>query len=132
VTRVVLHRLSSTKRALDASRLIESLVAKGKRVLVYFSDAERATTFDQYLWTYSQSSFVGHSLWDGHSELDDPVVLVIGTLERPNGAAVLVTVDPLPDLAEASVFDEVHDFVTPLPEDQDKPQRWSAAGFQME
>lgn len=132
MTRVVLHRLSSTKRALDACRLIESLVARGKRVLVYFSDAGRATTFDQYLWTYSQSSFVGHSLWDGHSELDDPAVLVIGTLERPNNAAVLVTVDSLPDLAEASAFDEVHDFVTPLPEDQDKPQRWSAAGFQVE
>lgn len=131
MTRVVVHRLSSTKRALDACRLIESLVARGQRVLVYFTDATRATTFDQYLWTFSQNSFVGHCLWDGHSEADDPAVLVIGTLDRPNGATVLVTLDPLENPADAHAFEEIHDFMTPLAEDQDKPERWAAAGFQV-
>lgn len=131
MTRVVLHRLASTKRALDACRLVEKLFEGRKKVLVYFADEGRAATFNEYLWTFSQSSFVGHSLWDGQSELDDQVVLALRTLERPNGATVLVLVEPLTDLAAASAFEEVHDFVTPAPEDGDKAERWKAAGFEV-
>jgi len=131
VTRVVLHRLATSKRALDACRLLERLFGEGKRVLVYFTDEARARTFDEYLWTFSQSSFVGHSLWDGRSEIDDRIVLALRTLARPNGATVLVLVDSLEDLDGARAFEEVHDFVTPLPEDQDRAERWKAAGYEV-
>ena len=96
--KVVLHRLATTKKALDACRLVEALYLEGKKVLVAFTDAGRAATFNEYLWTFSQGSFVPHSLWDGQGEADDPVVLALGTLGKPNGATVLVVVDPLPDL----------------------------------
>lgn len=129
MTKVVLHRLASTKRALAACRLVERLFESRRRVLVYFTDEGRAATFNEYLWTFSQSSFVPHSLWDGRSALDDPVVLALRTLERPNGAKALVLVDSLADLAGARAFEEVHDFVTPAPEDGDKAERWKAAGF---
>lgn len=131
MTRVVLHRLATTKRALDACRLVEKLFEARTRVLVYFTDEGRAATFNEYLWTFSQGSFVGHSLWDGQSELEDQVVLALRTLARPNGATVLVLVDPLADLAAAGAFEEVHDFVTPAPEDGDKPERWKATGFEV-
>lgn len=132
MSKVVLHRLATTKKALDACRLVEALYLEGKRVLVGFVDAGRAATFNDYLWTFSQSSFVPHSLWDGQGEADDPVVLALGSLGRPNGATVLVVLDSLPDPGEAGVFDEIHDFVTPAPEDQDKGARWAAAGFEVQ
>jgi DNA polymerase IIIc chi subunit len=132
VKKVVLHRLATTKKALDACKLVEALFLEGKRVLVAFTDAGRAATFNEYLWTFSQGSFVPHSLWDGQGEADDPVVLALVTLGRPNGATVLVVVDPLPDLGEAGIFEEVHDFVTPAPEDQDKGDRWTSAGFEVQ
>lgn len=127
----MLHRLASNKRALDACQLVERLFAAGKKVLVYFTDPGRAATFNEYLWTFSKLSFVPHALWDGHSPLDEDVVLALGTLERPNGATVLVLVDPLADLAAARAFEEVHDFLTPSPEDSDKIERWRAAGFEV-
>ncbi|MCU0291697.1 MAG: DNA polymerase III subunit chi [Thermoanaerobaculaceae bacterium] len=130
--KVILHRLATTKRALDACKLVEALFLEGKKVLVAFSEAGRAATFNEYLWTFSQSSFVPHSLWDGQGEADDPVVLALGTLDRPNGATVLVVVDPLSELGDAGAFSEIHDFVTPAPEDQDKGDRWAAAGFEVQ
>ncbi len=101
VSKVVLHRLATTKKALEVSRLVEALYLEGKRVLVAFTDAARAATFNEYLWTFSQGSFVPHSLWDGQGEADDPVVLALGIVGKPNGATVLVVVDPLPDRAAA-------------------------------
>ena len=132
MNKVVLHRLATTKKALDACRLVEALYLEGKKVLVAFTDAARAATFNEYLWTFSQGSFVPHSLWDGQGEADDPVVLALGTLGRPNGATVLVVVDSLPDLADAGVFEEIHDFLTPAPEDQEKEARWASAGFEVQ
>ena len=131
MTKVVVHRLTTAKRALEACRLVEKLFEARNKVLVYFTDEHRAASCNEYLWTFSPGSFVGHSLWDGHSELDDHVVLALRTLERPNGATVLVLVDPLVDLAGASSFEEVYDFIAPGPEDGDKIERWRAAGFEV-
>jgi len=132
VTKVVLHRLATTKKALEACRLVEALYLAGKKVLVAFTDAGRAATFDAYLWTFSQGSFVPHSLWDGDGEPDDPVVLALGVLGRPNGATALVVLDPLPDLAVAGAFEEVHDLITSAPGDEGKETLWAASGFEVQ
>jgi len=130
--KVVLHRLAGTKKALEACRLVESLYQKGKRVTVFLSDSGRAAMLDEYLWTFAQHSFVPHVLWDGHGEVEDPVVVVAGTLANPNAATVLVIGDHIADQREASGFSEIHDFVTASPEDEGKGKTWEEAGFKVE
>ncbi len=126
---VILHRLTGSKKALEACRLTEMLYKRGKRVVVWLSDRGRAAVLDEYLWTFAQNSFVPHCLWDGVGEADDPVVIVTGTLANPNGAEALVVGDRLQDLAAASGWTEVHDFVTGSAEDEGKLAAWEAAGF---
>jgi DNA polymerase IIIc chi subunit len=131
-TTVVLHRLAGTKKALEACRLVERLYHSGKRVTVFLSDSGRATMFDEYLWTFAQHSFVPHALWDGRSEVEDPVVVVTGAVSNPNAATVLVIGDRIADSHEAAAFAEVHDFVTTSPEDQEKRKTLEDAGFEVE
>jgi DNA polymerase-3 subunit chi len=131
-TKVVLHRLAGTKKALEACRLVERLYRAGKRVTVLLSDTGRASMFDEYLWTFAQHSFVPHALWDGRSEVEDPVVVITGTVANPNAATVLVIGDRISDSQEAAAFPEVHDFVTTSPEDEGKKKTWEDAGFRVE
>ena len=92
---VILHRLTGSKKALEACRLIERLYSSGKRVAVWMSDRGRAAVLDEYLWTFAQNSFVPHALWDGNGDADEPVAIVAGTLVNPNRAETLVVADRL-------------------------------------
>jgi DNA polymerase III subunit chi len=132
MAKVVLHRLAGAKKALEAARLVESLACDRHRVVVYLSDAARAGTFDQFLWTFSQGSFVPHAQWDGNDEQDDPVVLLAGALVNPNHATHLVAVDRPANLAEAGVFEVVHDLITPGDEEEGARGAWVAAGFEVD
>ncbi|MDD5562221.1 MAG: DNA polymerase III subunit chi [Thermoanaerobaculaceae bacterium] len=129
MSEVILHRLAGSKKALEVCRLVEQLYRSGKRVVVWIADGSRAGVLDEYLWTFAQSSFVPHALWDGSAELDDPVVIVSGTLANPNNAAALVVGDRLPDPAAARGWPEVHDLAGAAAEDAGKREAWEAAGF---
>ncbi len=127
-----MHRVAGTKKALDLCRVVETLYLAGRRVVVYFGDAGRAAVLDEYLWTFAQSSFVPHVLWDGAAAVEEPVVLVCGEAANPNGADTLVVGDRLTDLAWAGQFTEVHEVLAQVAEDADKPEAWQGAGFAVE
>jgi DNA polymerase-3 subunit chi len=129
VGEVILHRLTGSKKALEACRLIERLYSSGKRVAVWMSDSGRAAVLDEYLWTFAQNSFVPHALWDGNGDADEPVAIVAGTLVNPNRAETLVVADRLPDPTVALEWSEVHDLVTAAAEDEGKREAWEATGF---
>jgi len=129
---VIVHRIGGAKKALEVCRTVESLYLAGRRVVVYVSDAGRASVLDEYLWTFSQPSFVPHALWNGAAEVEEPVVLVVGEVANPNRADTLVIADRLADLAAAAPFVEVHEVLSRVAEDEGKPEAWQAAGFTVE
>ncbi len=131
MTRLVLHDLPSGKRAGELAQLIESLTAGGRRLVVWVADEGRRQIFDDWLWTFDKQSFVPHSVWQpALGAVDDPVVL-LGEPGNPNGATVLVIGDDLPGEDWARTFEEVHDFIPPGDEgDQRRAwwQRWNNGG----
>jgi DNA polymerase-3 subunit chi len=65
--------------------LIEKSLERGWRVAVQAASEERLEALDQWLWTYSDASFLAHGrAADGDAELQ-PVYLSTGA-ENPNGA----------------------------------------------
>lgn len=113
MTRLELHDLATDKRAGDLARLVESLSADGKRLVVWVADEGRRQIFDDWLWTFDRLSFVPHSVWQPTlGEVDDPVVL-LGVEGNPNRATVLVVGDDLPPVDWAREFAEIHDFIPP-------------------
>lgn len=129
---VYIHPIGGTKKALDVCRTVESLYLARKRVVVYLSDAARASVLDEYLWTFSQPSFVPHVVWNGAGAVEEPVALVVGELANPNGADTLVIGDHLAELAGAAAFVEVHEVLARTAEDEGKAEAWGAAGFTVE
>lgn len=127
--RVVLHRLSGSKKALDACRLVEKLYLAGEKVVVWFQDQGRAAIFDQYLWTFSDTSFVPHRLVVDRGEADEPVAIVVGELANPNQASHLVVVELPKNLKHVAGFALVHDL---LLAGEERKDRWEAAGFSVE
>jgi DNA polymerase IIIc chi subunit len=132
VATVTIHRLTGSKKAHEACRLVDALFGAGKRVVAWVSDAGRAATFNEYLWTFAQHSFVPHGLSDGSATSDDPVMVVTGLLANVNGADTLVIVDTLPEPVRAREFPHVHDFVTTAPEDAGRVAVWEREGFEVE
>lgn len=126
---VILHRLAGSKKALDACRLVEKLYLAGEKVVVWFQDQGRAVIFDQYLWTFSDTSFVPHRLVVGQEPVDEPVAIIVGELANPNGASHLVVVE-LPERLEGlSGFPHIHDF---LMVQEERKGSWEAAGYRVE
>ncbi|MEJ0095338.1 MAG: DNA polymerase III subunit chi [Methylocella sp.] len=75
--------------------LIEKSLEKGWRVAVQAMSEERLDALDNWLWTYSEASFLAHGrARDGDGELQ-PVYLSTGG-ENPNGAAVRFFVEGAP------------------------------------
>jgi DNA polymerase-3 subunit chi len=84
-----LHR-SALEPALG--RLLEKVLASGKRAVVRASSPERVEALNRALWTFGRDSFLPHgSREDGYAE-DQPVFLT-ASADCPNGATVLVLVD---------------------------------------
>jgi DNA polymerase III subunit chi len=75
--------------------LIEKSLERGWRVAVQAVSEERLEALDQWLWTYSEASFLAHGrAADGDGALQ-PVYLSTGA-ENPNGASVRFFVEGAP------------------------------------
>jgi DNA polymerase-3 subunit chi len=123
MARLVLHDLPTDKRAGELVQLVEAMASSGRRIVVWIADDGRRKILDDYLWTFDKTSFVPHAVWQPTmGELDEPVVLV-GEAANPNRADVLVVGDELPSEEWAREFDEVHDFIPPGA-DGDERRRW--------
>ncbi len=120
----MLHDLQSDKRAGELARLIESLAADRRRLIVWVADEGRRQVLDDWLWTFDKGSFVPHLVWQSAmGEVDDPVVLS-GDEGNPNRATVLVVGDDLPPEDWARGFDEVHDLIPPGEEGSARRAWW--------
>ncbi len=92
MTEIWFYHLQSRPLEAVLPSLIEKSLEKGWRVVVQARSEERLDSLDQWLWTYSEASFLAHGrARDGDAELQ-PVYLSTG-LENPNGAAVRLFIE---------------------------------------
>jgi DNA polymerase-3 subunit chi len=93
--------------------VIEKLYTRNNRVIVYFSEKDKAIHMDNLLWTWKQESFVPHGFNDHSGNFADKSVLLTTDQNLPEGSYTLVLYDPLPadQLASCETvidFAEVH------------------------
>ncbi|MGE0725627.1 MAG: DNA polymerase III subunit chi [Alphaproteobacteria bacterium] len=73
-------------------RLLEKVVASGKRAVVLAGSVERAAALSSLLWTYDPGSFLPHGTARDGSAAAQPIWLSDQD-ENPNAATMLVLVD---------------------------------------
>ena len=86
--------------------LLEKCVERGWRVAVQTISPERVQHFDEYLWSYSENSFLPHA---GEAEPnlgDEPIVVTCHAVE-PNAARVKFLVDNAPFPADVAPYDRI-------------------------
>ncbi len=66
-----------------ACRIVEKAYRLGHRIYMHTHNAQQAARLDQLLWTFSQGSFIPHSI-DGQSPTPPPPVLIGHTAELQN------------------------------------------------
>ncbi len=115
-------------------KLLERVLASGRRAVLLAPSKERVEDLTVQLWTYDPGSWLPHgSARDGHAEAQ-PIYLT-DTEEAPNGADVLVVVEGMrPEFA--GQFDRVLDLFNGRDEDavaaaRDRWRHYSAGGHKL-
>ncbi|MBI1774824.1 MAG: DNA polymerase III subunit chi [Proteobacteria bacterium] len=92
MTEVSFYHLTTRPLEWALPRLLEKVVATGKRAVVMAGSEERVEALNAQLWTYDPASFLPHgSVRDGTPE-EQPIWLTRAE-ENPNGASILVLTD---------------------------------------
>ena len=86
------YHLSQSSLDKALAKLLEKMIATGKRAVVWTNTAEKAEELNIGLWTYSQSSFIPHgTAEDGFS--DHQPIYITAKSDNPNKANFIVTTD---------------------------------------
>lgn len=98
MSEIVFYHLQRQPLDVVLPNLVQRSLARGWRVMVQASSAERVRHLDERLWTFSDESFLPHAADDEDELAQEPVVLT-ATDVNPNAAQVRFLVDgaPLPD-----------------------------------
>jgi DNA polymerase-3 subunit chi len=92
MTEVSLYHLTTTPVEKVLPKLLEKIIASGKRSVVLANSEERVEMLNNALWTYAQGSFLPHGTCkDGFPE-HQPIWLSTHT-DHLNGAHILVLTD---------------------------------------
>ena len=122
----VLDRHVEDGRLRAACRLCKKIHALGHRAYVQTLDAEQAKQMDDLLWTFDQSSFVPHELYNSERESDSAPIAIGATPPTRGGYTVLVSMlDSVPE--SYAEFPRVAELVDNTPEDKARARdryRW--------
>ena len=89
---VLFYHLTERPLANALPGLAERSLERGWKVVIQAGSEERLRVLDALLWTYSEESFLPHSMVRDGTEAWQPVWLTLGT-DNPNAAQVRFLVD---------------------------------------
>ena len=99
MTEISFYHLTVSNIESALPKLLERVIASGKRALVRVESEERVGILNSKLWTYDQSSFLPHgTIKEGKA--DSQPIWITEKHENPNKSDVLVVLDgdETPDL----------------------------------
>ncbi len=106
----VLARPAPNGRLRLACRVTEKAYRAGHRIHLLTQDEPQANTLDDLLWTFSQSSFIPHSLATQASDGDTPPPVLVGSqLPAPASVDTLISLagEPIGSYAEFERIAEI-------------------------
>lgn len=88
MTEANIYQLSKTPWIKSFPKLLESIISRGNRVLVYCESDELMSKMDDLLWTYEQLAFLPHATIKDDRHNEQPILLNTND-NNPNNANVL-------------------------------------------
>ncbi|NDW07420.1 DNA polymerase III subunit chi [Jiella pacifica] len=93
MTEVLFYHLTESRLEQALPDLLEKSLARGWRVVVQCSSAERRDALDNHLWTYREDSFLPHGTDAESSGALQPILLTVDAAQRANEPDVRFLVD---------------------------------------
>lgn len=93
MTEVLFYHLTESRLEQALPDLLEKSLARGWRVVVQCSSAERRDALDNHLWTYREDSFLPHGSDAESSGALQPVLLTVDAAQKANEPHVRFLVD---------------------------------------
>jgi DNA polymerase-3 subunit chi len=115
MTEISFYHLTKTPLEKALPLLLEKVIGKGLKAVIYSEDKELLTKLDSQLWTYGSQKFLPHGTEEDEFKERQPVYLTTKE-DNPNAASVLVLVDGAQP-AFLKEFDRVVDIFDGLNED---------------
>lgn len=112
---ISLYHLTTTPVEKVLPKLLEKVVASGKRGLVLAGSEERVESLNAALWTYSSGSFLPHGTRKDGFAGHQPIWLST-TVDNPNNADILVLTDGM-DVPALDNFERCIDIFDGLDEE---------------
>jgi DNA polymerase-3 subunit chi len=92
MTAISFYHLESTSLDRALPKLLEKVLERGHRAVVFAGSEERVEALNSALWTYEQRAFLPHGAErDGFADRQPIYITTVD--ENPNGSDVLVLVD---------------------------------------
>jgi DNA polymerase-3 subunit chi len=86
--------------------LLEKTIERGWRAVVRSITADRVQAIDEFLWNYSDESFLVHAV-DGEADPSLEPIFISHTTNEPNQPNVLFLVDGSPIPAEVGSYERI-------------------------
>ena len=93
MTEVLFYHLTESRLEQALPDLLEKSLARGWRVVVQCSSAERRDALDNHLWIYREDSFLPHGSDAESSGELQPILLTVDAAQRANAPHVRFLVD---------------------------------------
>ena len=99
-----------------ACRLCQKIYTLGHTALIQARDLAQAETLDDLMWTFDQSSFIPHGLYDKDAQADLPIVIGYLPPESNHHNVLVSLLDMVPDYFDQ--YPRIAEFVDDTPEDK--------------
>lgn len=90
---VSIYKLANQPFNKAFAKLVEVIVAKGEKLLIYCSKIEFVKQCDQLLWSYEQLSFLPHQMKGDNYLEEQKVYITDGLADNPHNAEVVLFYD---------------------------------------
>ena len=92
MTEIGFYHITCSTVDLVLPKLLEKVLASGKRALLRVGSEIRVKSLNTILWTYEQDSFLPHgTCFEGYS--DNHPIWITHSVENPNNSQVLIVLD---------------------------------------
>lgn len=92
MTDISFYHLTSSPLEAALPRLLEKVIASGKRAVILAASEEKMETLNSVIWTYSTKTFLPHGSRNDEFPAEQPIYLTTEE-ENPNGADILVVTE---------------------------------------
>lgn len=106
MTEILFYQLLQRSLETVLPNLVERSIKKGWNVIIQCGSEERLKNLDDWLWTFSDDSFLAHGIASQNDAAEQPILLTLNS-DNPNKAQIRFLVDNVEEPEDSSQYERI-------------------------